>query len=168
MKTVRIIRLSALLGVLAAAACQDSDPLAPAADTLSMEDQIALEVVADPEAVQAALDLVTPFDGGMMRGRMGMGGGMRGRGNAGDYAEQARAEFGAAEQALAAGDHAVAAQHAREARRTVAEGIQAMHGGAGVTAMVERMEDVAAAAAADSGIVDGALELGSQMEMLAG
>lgn len=147
MKTRDALRILPLLGALALAACDADGPTDPLVDgpTLAEEDQIALAVLEDPEAVEAGLALA---QGPVAAGRRhGMSHGSPA------WAEQemtrARLMFQEARQLVAAGDTAGALNRAREARRLVAGAAEAAGGHRAMWGMVERAEVLADEVAGD-------------------
>lgn len=141
MNTSRALRLLPLLGAFALAACDNADTTSPFTDTTSMdvEDQIALEVLAEPGTFEAALALGdVPIT---TRSRRGMGQAMRNQA-LGDMT-QARTRLQDASNALAAHDPIRATQRAREARQLVAGVALALGGPETAAAMIARLDGLA-------------------------
>lgn len=150
-----------LAALLVAGACSDVGT-GPAVDdaAISAEDQIALSVLDQPLAVDAALWLAGdgstaspwhPSEHGLTSVTV----------------QRARRHFDEAVSAMRRGDKGGAAQGAAEARTLVAGQVMA-HGPQAVTAMIERLEDMAVSAAGDPGRPHDAMVLAGHMERLAG
>jgi hypothetical protein len=129
-------------------------------DDLAWEDQLALELLADPVTSEAALELAWVQNSAAHR--WGWAGGS-GQG------QQFRAEncFQEAEAALARGDRMRAAEKAREGRRLVAQGIQMAGGPGAIVGMVERLEALPSQVAADPGAFANSGKLGLQIGKVA-
>jgi len=137
MKTLRLFPFLPLLGALALTGCQDDEltGVQDLPDDLTVEEELTLEVLADPTSTELALELVTAQTGAAYR---------RGRflASGEDIMTQARNQFRKAEDAYANGELVRAMEQHREARRLVA---QAMEGAGGLRAMqgqLERLESL--------------------------
>jgi hypothetical protein len=131
------------LGALLVAGCQDEGALAPTLETLSLEEELTLELLQDPGAVEVALEMASAQESaargnGWAWGKQGSGAG------------QVRAMYRSAQTYLAQGDPVRAMEQARQARRMVAQGIEAAGGPGAVEAMVERLESLPLEIEADS------------------
>lgn len=164
MNVSRILQALPLLGALTLAGCDASRATDPLIDdtSLSDDDQIALELVAEPAAVEAAMDLIdVPV---ATAGRHGMRWG--GQMVATEAAALARERFQEAVRALNAQDSAGALERAREARRLVVRAMVALGGQGAVARLVERAEGLAAAAG-EPGRYAYSHELGNELNGLA-
>jgi len=136
MKTIKPVQLLPVLGALLATACQDAGPTAPFEDlpeTLTVEEQLTLEVLSDPASTEAALALATTqIAAAHRRGRAWSAGE--------DLTAQAENHFRNAEQAYAKGDLVRAMEQHREARRIVAQAMQGAGGAMALQAQFERLE----------------------------
>lgn len=151
-----------VLGALALAACDDSQPTDPFQDDalLSQEDALALDILTDPGAIDAALALAE----GPVRAARRHGPGAHG----GDsQATRARQRFQEAVHALQAGDRVRAMDRAREARTLVAQSVQTTQGAAGLVAMVERAEGLAESVGLDPDAYDQPQALQGELAQLA-
>jgi hypothetical protein len=145
MKTRRHLYWPPLLALLALAACEDHGTMPPAEESgLALEDQVALEVLSDDQAIEAALSLAEASAAGTRHG-IAHGGAQA----AARLADQARVRFGAARDALGQGNKVSAANEAREARRLVAQAMTAMGGPRAAWSQVERLEFLITSVAAD-------------------
>ncbi len=165
MNVSRILQVLPLLGALTLAGCDAGRPTDPIIDDvgLSDEDQIALEVIADPDAVQSAMDLIdVPV---ATAGRRGMAWGMQTR--AESDATMARERFQQAVQALGAHDTVQAAERAREARRLVVRAMMTVGGPGAVRGMVDRAERLAEAVGQEPGMYQNANGLRGELNGLA-
>jgi hypothetical protein len=118
------------------AACEDPGPTAPFEDlpeTLTVEEQLTLEVLSDPTSTEVALAMATTQIAAAHR---------RGRAwsSSEDLTAQAENHFRNAEQAFAQGDLVRAMEQHREARRVVAQAMQAAGGSLALQAQYERLE----------------------------
>ena len=144
MNNLRLSHILPLLGGLALGACQDGDPTGiedlPA--QLTVEEQLTLEVLADPTTSELALDLATTqTQAAHRRGRFGNGGE--------DITAQAEQHFRNAEEAFQKGDLVRAMEQHREARRLVAQAMEASGGRWALQAQVERLESLPVMVAGD-------------------
>jgi len=158
-------RIGALLAVLGlAAACSDQGPVAPLSEdiTLDQEAELALSVLNDDLATEAALSMAEVSAPAAMRAGMGP----RHQQNAGSLANQARFRFQQAVQALGEGERLQATVRAREARRLVAQAMMEAGGQGALTASVERMEHLEEAVRADMGAYHDAQGLLGELAML--
>jgi hypothetical protein len=165
MKTSRSLLALPLVGALALAACDSGQPTEPLTDTttLTQSDEIALSVITDDGAIQAALALAdAPL---AVAGRMGMAHGMRG--TAEDDALQARLRFREANEALVQQNRLRAATRAQEARRLVAGVVMAAGGGPAIASLVDRAGTLASTVAQDPAGYDDAVGLQGELTMLA-
>ena len=134
MNNLRPFHILPLLGALALGACQDGDPTGvedlPA--QLTVEEELTLEVLADPTTSDLALDLATTqTHAAHRRGRFG---------NAGeDLTAQAEQRFRNAEEAFQKGDLVRAMEQHREARRLVAQAMETSGGRWALQAQMERL-----------------------------
>jgi len=143
MNVSRILQAVPLLGALTLAGCDAGRVTDPLIDetSLSDEDQIALELIAEPVAVEAAMDLIdVPV---ATAGRHGMG--WSGQAAAAEASVLARERFQEAVKAMNAEDSAGALERAREARRLVVRAMVALGGQGAVARLVERAEGLASA-----------------------
>jgi hypothetical protein len=139
MKTLRPFHLIPLLGGLALGACQDDGPtgLEALPDDLTVEEELTLEVLSNPELTEVALALATTQESAAhRRGRMWSSGE--------DLTAQAENQFRKAEQAFAQGDLVRAMERHREARRLVAQAMQTAGGAWALQAQFERLESLPA------------------------
>ncbi|MDT8342450.1 MAG: hypothetical protein RQ751_13135, partial [Longimicrobiales bacterium] len=132
----------ALLAVFAlaglTAACDDAGPASPFDDEalLAEEDALALALLNDDLATEAALAMAEVSGPAAMRGGMGP----MHRQAAEGLAAEARLRFQEARAALADGDQTRAAERAREARRLVAQAMVEAGGARALRGAAERME----------------------------
>jgi HEPN domain-containing protein len=146
MKTRHHVYLLPLMALLALAACDDDGTMPLTEEPgLALEDQVALEVLGDDQAIEAALALAEVS---------ATAGARHGFAHAGSHAAtqlsaEARIRFRAAQDALARGDRVRAANESREARRLVAEAMTAMGGPRAAWSQVERMEYLMASVSED-------------------
>lgn len=158
-------KIGALFAVLGlAAACTDQGPVAPLDDDLNLdqEAELALSVLTDDLATEAALSMAEVSAPAAMRAGMGQ----HHQQNAGSMANQARFRFEQALQALGEGDRLRATIRAREARRLVAQAMMEAGGQGALNAAVERMEHLEEAVQADMGAYDDAHGLLGELAML--
>lgn len=158
-------RIGTLFAVLAvAAACGDQGPVAPLDDNLSLdrEAEIALSVLNDDLATEAALAMADVSAGAARRAGMGP----RYQQSAGSLANQARFRFQAALQAMGEGQRLEATVRAREARRLVAQAMMEAGGPAALPAAVQRIDDLREAVRADMGAYDDAQGLLGELSQL--
>ena len=145
MKTLRLLPLLPLLGGLALAACDDSGPTEPVLDdpaSLTVEEALTLEVLADPASTEVALSLATTQAGAAhRRGRAWSPGE--------DLVAQAENRFRNAEQAFANGELVRAMEQHREGRRLVAQAMESAGGRWAVQAQLERLESLPVMVAGD-------------------
>jgi HEPN domain-containing protein len=165
MKAIRPFFITALLSLLPLAACEQGALTDPADDDLaladlSFEDQLSLELLADPATTEAALDLTDTQTGAAFRKGWGPGS------NAGrrNQAEQAFREAG---DALAQGDLLRARDRARDGRRLVSESIQLAGGASAIEGMVERTEALTTIITADPDAFANPGKLGLQIGKIA-
>jgi hypothetical protein len=158
-------KLGTLFTVLGfAAACSDGGPVAPLDEniTLDQEAEIALSVLNDDLATEAALSMAEVSAGAARRAGMGP----RHQQNAGSLANQARERFQAAIQAMGQGEKLQATLRAREARRLVAQAMMEAGGPATLPAAVERIADLEESVKADMGAYDDAQGLLGELAQL--
>ncbi len=164
MNAFRALRMLPVLA-LALAGCdagQATDPMTEG-DSLSERDRIALDVIAVPAAVQAAMDLVdVPL---ATAGRHGMAWGKQSDAQA--NATLARERFQEALRALGQQDSVRAAVRAREARQLVVRAMVAVRGHGTVPGLIGRTEGLAAEVGRDPGGYAYAQQLGAELEGLA-
>ncbi|MFQ5536002.1 MAG: hypothetical protein ACE5GJ_01000 [Gemmatimonadota bacterium] len=161
MKRTRILGVLSLMGALSLAACDVSEPAAPALDELTPEDQIALDVLTDDDAIQAALDLVRV----PATAHNGMG--WTGAPATEIYAGRAREHFTRARQMLDDGALSQAVEEALQARLAVAEGMAAMGGREAIQSMIARMDFMAETLGSDFGTPGAQPWMAQEMAMLA-
>lgn len=161
-----------LLGMFALAACEPGRTTEPLVDAVALdeEDRIALDVIADADAVEAALALAdVPVATAGRHRMMGRGG----YGNADGveegeaYREQARLTFQEAVQALNQGDSVRARERAREARRLVVRAMAAVNGRGTAAGLVDRAEGLAAAVGQELGMGQNRYALHGELKSLA-
>lgn len=152
---ISVIMLSAML-----TACQDGGPVELDLQELSLEDLIALELLADPATTETALELAGVQASAALR--HGWSWGSR-------QAQQSQAEqcFREARAALAAGDQIRAVERAREGRRLVAQTIASAGGPQAIVGMVERVEALPLLVSADAEDFVNPGELGLQLGKVA-
>lgn len=172
MRLSRAGRALPLLGVFALAACDAGQATDPMADDVAFgeDDRIALEVIVDPDAVDAALALAEVPVGTAARRGMAWGGphgAMQGAAEGQAYAEQARLRFQEAVQALGVHDSVQAMERAREARRLVVRAMVAVGGPRAVGAMVDRAGGLAAAVGQEPGMYRNGYGLHGELNGLA-
>jgi HEPN domain-containing protein len=142
MKALRPLRFVPLMGGLLLAACDDGGPTGPNLESLTLEEQLTLEVLADPTTAEVALALATTQTGAAhRRGRAWSPGE--------DITAQAEHQFRNAEQAFAQGDLVRAMERHREGRRLVAQAMEGAGGPRALGALVERLESLPVTVAAD-------------------
>jgi hypothetical protein len=112
---------------------------------MTLEDQIALDVLEDDAAVEAALSLAEMEADAGFRSGLGHGGHQ----TATQLAADARLRFRAAQEARRAGDHSEAIAEAGEARRLIARAMSAMDGPGSAWSLVERVEALMASVSED-------------------
>ena len=153
-------QIAALLGLFALAACDESGTQA-LLDDLTPEESIELAVLEDPGSLDIALELNSAAnDVAASFGGAGVG---EGRG----FNVQAGVRFAAAGEALRAGDRRRALEEAREARRLLARAIVATSGADGVSALIERIEELALITAEDDDVFHNPEALRARLESLA-
>jgi hypothetical protein len=186
MKTVRSLFSLLLLSLFPLAACDEGAPTEPANDDLKLadmtfEDQLTLELLADPATVEAALDLADTQAGAAYRRGFGNVGGSLGSGQGGGNGNggggmgganaqrrnQAENAFRQAQDALAQGDLLRARDRARDGRNLVAESIELSGGASAIEGMVERVEALPATISADPDAFVNASKLGLQIGQIA-
>lgn len=159
MKTHRSQRILALLGVFALAACDDSGTELSLDDDLTLEEQMELEVLADPGSFEITLELTQAAnDVASSRGHPQA---FAGR----NLNAQARSAFTEARAAMLAGDHRRALDAARLARRLVAQALREIGGDAALEALIERIE--ALALTAEDDVFNDSAALRAELEALA-
>ena len=137
MKTRRHVYPLPLLALLALAACEDHGTMPLTEEPgLALEDQVALEVLGDDQAIEAALSLAEVSAVAGARHGFAHGGSQA----ATQLAAEARIRFRAAQDALGRGDRVRAANESREARRLVAQAMTSMGGPRAAWSQVERLE----------------------------
>ncbi len=154
-----ILSLVALV-LISTAACQDGQPLGPESADLSFEDELALDLLSDPNSTAAALELLE------VQASAAHGKGWA-RGPADTRRSQAELAFREAQDALAQGDLIRARDRARDGRRLVAESIQLSGGAGAIESMVERLEALPLQIAADPADYQNSGKLGLQIGQLA-
>jgi hypothetical protein len=160
MNTFRSLLALGFLGVLPLIGCEDAGPIKPAVEEMSLEDQLTLELLADPATVQAALDLADTHAGAAYRK------GWNGAAGQGQHS-QAEMAFRQAQDALAQGDLLRARDRARDGRRLVSESIQLAGGQSAIEGMIERLESLPTSISADPGAFVNSAKLGLQVGQLA-
>lgn len=165
MKIPHRIAIGLLFAVLAlvAAACEQG-PVAPV-DELLTEDQeteLALAVLEDELATEAALAMAEVSADAAARA----GEGTAAQAEAGRFAGQARERFQAAREALARGDRTEAARRAREARQLVARAMEQAGSTEGLRAAVGRIDDLEDQVEADPEAYDDADALRGELSLL--
>lgn len=164
MKTLSSLGAFSLAGTIALVACADDGPVAPPpSDSVSFEDEIALDLLGDPETVESALAAVEVDLAGA--DRIGIDGGAQA--TVRQLASEARARFQHALAALFDGQRVRAAEEARAARRLVARAAEVARGARMTTALVERIEDLQAQVADAPEAYDDAQGLGAELRSLA-
>ena len=158
MRLIRSLATAALLGSILLVGCEKGGPTEPAIDGLTLEDEIALELLADPSTTQTALDLTDVQTSAAYR---------RGWGGGSTHRSQAESSFQEARQALAQGDLLRARDRARDGRQLVAQDIEMAGGQQAILGMVERMEALPVMVAADPGAFNDPATLGQQLGRLA-
>lgn len=163
MKLSQTLGAFSLLGVLALAACQDSEPTAPLADDtlLTTEDVIALDVLSYAGALDAAMQVT--------QGPVNAAGHRYGHGQAmamNDIA-QAQEQYREAIRLMEHQDSAGALQQSREARRLMARAGQTAGGGRFAASLVERLEVLAQNVARDPGSFNNPMGLQGELNQLA-
>lgn len=144
MKTSRALSILPLLGALGLGACDDGGPVAieDLPDELTVEESLTLEVLADPTTTELALEMATAQTGAAYRrGRMGSSGE--------EITIRAQERFRNAEEAFQNGDLVRAMEQHREARRLVAQAMEAAGGRWALQAQVERLESLPVMVAGD-------------------
>jgi hypothetical protein len=144
MKTLRLSPILPLLVGFALTACQDGGPTAieELPEQLTVEEELTLEVLADPTATALALELATAqTQAAHGRGRFG--------GHGEDITAQAEQRFRNAEEAFQKGDLVRAMEQHREARRLVAQAMEASGGPWALQAQLERLESLPVMVAGD-------------------
>ncbi len=142
------------------AACQDEGPTSFEFEDLALEDQIALELLADPSSSETALELAGVQTTAAQRNGWGWGSNQHQR-------SQAQQRFREAEAALAQGDQLRAMKRAREGRSLVAQAIELAGGPQAIVGMVERMEALPAMISADPDAFANPGKLGLQIGQMA-
>ncbi len=160
MKSLRPFLALAVMGVFALTACQDIDPVEPNLQSLSLEDEITLELLQDPASVATALELAGIQSSAAQRRGWRWG-------SQANPQSQAEHRFREAQAALAQGDQVRAMEQAREGRRLVAQGIEMAGGAQAIVGMVERLESLPVAVAGDPNAFTNAGKLGQQLGQLA-
>jgi hypothetical protein len=142
MKALRPLYLLPLAAGLLISACDDGGPTAPDLQNLTLEEELTLEVLADPASTEVALAMATAQTGAAhRRGRAWSPGE--------DLTAQAEHQFRNAEQAFAQGDLVRAMERHREGRRLVAQAMEGAGGPRALGALVERLESLPLTVAAD-------------------
>lgn len=159
-KTIPSILTLGILALLPLAACEDAGPMEATVEELSLEDQLALDLLADPTTVEAALELLDTHSGAAYRNGWNQAPGKGGH-------TQAELAFRQAQDALAQGDLLRARDRARDGRRLVSEGIQLAGGQRAIEGMVERLESLPTSISADPSAFVNSAKLGLQVGMLA-
>lgn len=163
MRTAR--RISTLLTAVAmVAACSDESPVRPLDEnlTLDQEAELALDVLADELATEAALALAEASAPAALRA----GRGAAHETNAASLANQARTRFRAALQSLGEGERLEATIRAREARRLVVRAMVEAEGPAALQAALERIDDLEESVRADPEYYEEVGQLMAEMAML--
>ena len=145
MRTPKPIQILPFLAGLALVGCDGAGPTDPFQDlpeTLTVEEELTLDVLADPTSTEVALALATTQAGAAHR---------RGKGWSSEETVTAQAEnhFRNAEQAFAQGDLVRAMEQHREGRRLVAQAMEGSGGPRALQAQVERLESLPVTVAAD-------------------
>lgn len=165
MNAKRALRMLPLLGALALPACDAdrvTDPMDGATE-LSAEDLIALDVITDAGAVQAALDLIdVPVETAARHGQAwGMQSGTQ------ENAQRARERFQEALQLLNQHDSVQAAVRAREARQLVVRAMVGARGGGAMAGLIDRAQGLADAVAREPAMYNHAYQLQAELGDLA-
>jgi hypothetical protein len=164
MKTLSSLGVLSLAGTIALVACADDGLVAPStSESLGFEDEIALDMLRDPETVESALATVEIDLAGADRIGVDEGG----RILATQLASEARVRFQDAGTALSDGQRGRAAIEAREARRLVARAAETARGARMADAFVERIEDLQALVGDAPEAYDDAPGLASELGRLA-
>ncbi|MBT8397554.1 MAG: hypothetical protein HKO65_13605 [Gemmatimonadetes bacterium] len=161
MKTIRSPLALGALSLVLLSACQDDGPTAPSLTELALEDQIALELLADPATSETALELAGVQTSAAQRRGWAWGSNNQNRHT------RARECFREAEAALAKGDQVRAMERAREGRALVAQDIAMAGGPNAIVGMVERLESLPVMVAADPDAFVTSGKLGLQIGKLA-
>lgn len=167
MKAARSFLTLAMMSLLSTAACDGGALVDPADGGLTLsdlpfEDQLSIELLANPATAEAALDLTDTQNGAAYR--KGWGGGHTSNAGRRNQAEQA---FREAAGALAQGDLLRARDRTRDGRRLVAESIQLAGGAEAIEGMVERVEALSTVISADPEAFVNATKLGLQIGQIA-
>ena len=160
MRAIKPILALSVLSLLPLAACQEGELLDPLLEELSIEDQLTLELLADPATTQTALDLAGIQSSAAQRRGWGHGAGETHR-------SQAELRFQEAQDAFAQGNQVRARERAREGRRLVAQAIEMAGGSTAIAGMVERMEALPLAITSDPDAFATSGKLGLQIGMIA-
>jgi hypothetical protein len=137
MKTRRHVYPLPLLALFALGACDDHGTMPVTEEPgLALEDQVALEVLGDDQAIEASLSLAEVGAAAGARHGFAHGGSQA----ATQLATEARIRFRAAQDALGRGDRVRAANESREARRLVAQAMTSMGGPRAAWSQVERLD----------------------------
>ncbi|MGD2120521.1 MAG: hypothetical protein PVJ76_02195 [Gemmatimonadota bacterium] len=162
MKTKNTHAALTVLGILLLAGCQDGGPAEPRLQDLDLEleDQIALELLADPATSETALELAGVQTSAAQRNGWAWGSNQNQR-------SQAQQRFREAEEALAQGDQVRAMERAREGRQLVAQAIELAGGPQAIVGLVEHLEALPAMLAADPAAYVNAGKLGLQIGQVA-
>lgn len=160
MKTIRPFPLASILAGIALAACQDGNPVQPLGDTLSLEDELTLELLNDPASDETALEIASvPTVAAYGRGHTW--------GQSEAYTAQARLAFQNARTALGRGDGTQAMEQARQARRLLVRAMEGAGGPMSVDALVEHLASLPLLVAGSPGAFDDAGGLGMMLGRLA-
>jgi hypothetical protein len=160
MRKIKPHQIATLLGLFALGACDD-DGVQTALATLATDEAVELAVLDDPDALEVVVELGEAANDAAAN--FGMGGVVEARG----LHNQAGVRFAVAAEALRNGDRRRALDEAREARRFLARAIYATGGVDAVLALVERVEELALAAAEDGEDFDDADALAERLTALA-
>lgn len=143
MQTMRYLTFLSLLGGLFLSACDDGGPTEPDFANLAVEDQLTLDLLADPTSVDVALSLAEVQASAAHRF------GRRWSNSTDPLLAQAENAFRNAQNALAAGDQVRALKQARIGRELVAQAVQECNGPRAVQGMVERLQALPLAVSSD-------------------
>jgi len=160
MRTIKPLLALTVFSLLPLAGCEDGDRVEPLLEELSMEDEITLELLADPATTQSALDLAGIQSAAAQRRGWGHGVGDTQR-------TQAELRFQEAQDAFAQGDQVLALERAREGRELVSQAIEMAGGSSAIVGMVERLEALPLAVTGDPDAFFNAGKLGLQLGKIA-
>ena len=151
--------------VVAAAGCEISATVDPFEETpiVSLEDQVALQVLENPLTIDAALALAETNT--TAAAHHGMGHGQQQVAN--QLMNEARLRFQAAVNALNEGEQVRAAEESREARRLIARAMEMANGPHGFSSLVEHAEELVTDVGQDPGAFNDAQNLQHELNQFA-